>query len=42
MKPVKRWNRYEIVYRIKGYKKLFSERFDTEEEANIRIAEIVC
>ena len=40
MKPVKRWNRYEIVYRIKGYKKLFSERFDTEEEANIRIAEI--
>ncbi len=40
MKPTKRWNRWEITYRIPGYAKLFSERFDTVEEANIRIAEI--
>lgn len=40
MKPTKRWNRWEITYRIPGYTKLFSERFDTVEEANIRIAEI--
>lgn len=40
MKPTKRWNRWEITYRIPGYTKLFSERFDTIEEANIRIAGI--
>ena len=36
VKPIKRWNRWEITYRIPGYTKLFSERFDTIEEANIR------
>ena len=40
MKPIKKWNRWEIVYRIPGYKTPFSERFDTQEKANIRIAEI--
>ena len=40
MKPVKKWNRWEIVYRVPGYGTPFSEHFDTEEEANVRIAEI--
>ena len=40
MKPVKKWNRWEIVYRVPGYRSPFSEHFDTEEEANVRIAEI--
>ena len=40
MKPVQKWNRWEIVYRVPGYKNPFAERFDTQEEANIRIAEI--
>ena len=40
MKPIKKWNRWEIVYRVPGYKSPFAERFDTLEEANIRIAEI--
>lgn len=36
----KKWNRWEIVYRVPGYRTPFSERFDTQEEANIRVAEI--
>ncbi|MBQ9267945.1 MAG: site-specific integrase [Oscillospiraceae bacterium] len=40
MEPKKRWNRWQITYRIPGYDKLYSEHFDTIEEANIRIAEI--
>ena len=40
MKPVKKWNRWEIVYRVPGYRTPFSERFDTLEEANVRVAEI--
>ena len=40
MKAKKRWNRWEIVYRIPGYNRTFSEHFATEEEANLRIAEI--
>ena len=36
----KKGNKFEIQYRCKGYPKLFSERFDTIEEANFRIAEI--
>ena len=40
MKPVKKWNRWEIVYRVPGYRTPFSEHFDMEEEANVRIAEI--
>lgn len=40
MKATKKWNRWEITYRIPGYSKLFSERFNTLEEANVRIAEI--
>ena len=33
-------NKYELNYRINGYDKVFSERFDTEVEANHRAAEI--
>ncbi len=40
MKAKQRWNRWEIVYRVPGYDRIFSERFDTEEAANLRIAEI--
>lgn len=40
MKATKKWNRWEITYRIPGYSKLFSERFVTLEEANVRIADI--
>lgn len=40
MKPIQRWNHYDIVYRIPGYKKTFTESFRSIEEANIRIAEI--
>ena len=40
MKANKRWNRWEIVYRVPGYNRTFSEHFATEEEANLRIAEI--
>ena len=40
MKAKKRWNRWEIIYRIPGYSSPFTEHFDTEQEANLRIAEI--
>ena len=40
MKAKQRWNRWEIVYRVPGYDRTFSEHFDTEEAANLRIAEI--
>ena len=40
MKIKKRGSYWEIVYRIPGYKNLFSERFHSEEEANLRCAEL--
>lgn len=36
----KKGNKFEIQYRCKGYSDLFSERFDTQEQANLRIAQI--
>ena len=36
----KKGQKYEIQYRCKGYSELFSERFDSEEAANLRIAQI--
>ena len=38
--PHVKGSKWEITYKISGYKKVFSERFDTIEEANLRIAEI--
>ena len=40
MKPHQKGQKWEITYRIPGYEKPFSERFDSEEEANVRVAEI--
>ena len=40
MKIYKRGNLWEVRYRIKGYNKQFTERFPTEEEAKVRLAEI--
>ena len=40
MTPRKRGHKWEITYRIPGYTKTFSERFETEEEAILRCAEI--
>ena len=40
MKANKKGQKYEITYRIPGYKKIYSERFDTEAQANVRIAQI--
>ena len=40
MKPRLKGQKWEITYRIPGYTKPFSERFDSEQEANVRIAEI--
>ena len=40
MKPKKTGKKWEIVYRIPGYDKAFSERFETEAEAKLRCAEI--
>ncbi len=36
----KKGNKYEIQYRCKGYSNVFSERFDTQEQADLRIAQI--
>ena len=40
MKPLLDNNRYKISYRVPGYPNTFTERFDTIEEANFRIAQI--
>lgn len=40
MKPRKRGQQYEISYRCPGYKKQFSERFSTYEEAKLCVAQI--
>ena len=40
MKVTKRGSYWEIVYRVPGYKRLFSERFHSEEEADLRCAEL--
>lgn len=40
MKAYKKGKKYEITYRIPGYNKTYSERFDTEAQANVRIAQI--
>lgn len=36
----KHGNKWEVQYRICGHKKPFSERFDSEEEANLRKAQV--
>ena len=40
MKPKKHGKYYQITYRCPNYPKLINETFDTEEEANLRIAQI--
>ena len=40
MKIRKKGQQYEITYRCHGYNKLFSERFPSYEEANLRSAQI--
>lgn len=40
MEPRLKGKKYEVCYRCPGYQKPFYERFDTIEEANLRIAEI--
>lgn len=40
MKPTKIGNLYQITYCCPNYPKLISERFSTQEEANLRIAQI--
>ncbi len=40
MKPRKKGNQYEIVYRCPGYEKPICERFETEEDAAFRIAQV--
>ena len=40
MKPKKHGNKWEVQYRVPGYEKPFKERYENEEEANLRCAEI--
>ncbi len=40
MKARKKGNKIEIQYRCAGYSTTFSERFDSQEEADLRIAQI--
>lgn len=40
MKPTKIGNKYQITYRVPNFPKLINERFNTIEEANLRIAQI--
>ena len=40
MTPHKKGRKWEIIYRIPGYSKLFTERFDSEAEAKLRCAQI--
>ena len=39
-KPRQKGKKWEVSYRVRGYSKTFSERFDNLEEANLRCAEI--
>lgn len=41
MKPTKHGNKFRITYRCPNYPDLIHESFDTEEEANLRIAQIL-
>lgn len=36
----KHGNKWEVQYRIRGFEKPFSERFDSEEEATLRKAQV--
>ena len=40
MNVYKRGNRFQITYRVPGYSHVFNESFLTEEEAELRAAEI--
>lgn len=40
MKATKVGNKYQITYRCPNYEKIINERFDTLEEANLRIAQV--
>lgn len=40
MKPKKHGTKYQITYRCPNYPKIINESFDSEEEANLRIAQI--
>lgn len=40
MKIRQKGNLFEIIYRCKGYKNIFTERFDTIEAAKFRVAQI--
>ena len=40
MEPRKKGKKWEITYRIPGYKNTFNERFDSKEEAMLRRAEV--
>ena len=41
MKPTKHGNKFRITYRCPNYPDLIHESFDSEEEANLRIAQIL-
>ena len=41
MKAVKHGNKYRISYRCQNYPDLIHESFDTKEEADLRIAQIL-
>lgn len=40
LQPKQRYKRWEITYRVPGYKQVFYESFNTYEEADVRCAEI--
>ena len=40
MKPRKKGKKWEVAYYIPGYQKTYTERFDTEAEANLRCAQL--
>ena len=40
MKATKHGAKYQITYRCPNYPKIINETFDSEEEANLRIAQI--
>lgn len=40
MKAVKHGNKYQISYRCPNFSRMINERFDSEEEADLRIAQI--
>ena len=41
MKPIKHGNKFRITYRCPNYPDLIHESFDSEEEANLRISQIL-